>query len=134
MSDVTASGDLNQVIASAVQARIETEVAAALSGSDLMGQYVAAALRQEINVRDAHGYRDRKSTYMREAIDKAIRAATEAAVRKVIAEEAAQIEAEVTKELRRNVKVIAGHLVGKMSEAVESSYGVKVELNYPKGT
>jgi hypothetical protein len=127
-----AAGDLNQVIASAVQARIETQVAAAFSGSDLMAQYVAAALHQKIEVKDRDRYNTRTTTFLRETIDKAIQEATAAAVRRVIAEESAQIEAEVTKELRKNVKVLAAQLVGQVSESTKAPYGVTVTLNYPR--
>lgn len=126
-----AQEDLNTVIASAVQARIETEVATALAGSDIMAQYVAAALHQKITIRDQATYRDRQTTFLREAIDQAIQTATAAAVRKLIAEEAAQIEAEVGKVLRKNAKTIAEQLVGKVVDAAASPYGVKVELSYP---
>jgi hypothetical protein len=125
------TGDLNQVIASAVQARIETDVAAALSGSDLMGQYVAAALHQEITVEK--NYRSRKTTYLREAIDGAIREATKDAIKKVVAEEAEAIEAAVATELRRNVKGMASTLVGSVMKAVDNPYGIKVTLSYPDG-
>jgi hypothetical protein len=125
------SGDLNQVIASAVQARIETEVATAMAGSELMGQYVAAALHEKIEVKDRDTYRTRTTTYLREAIDGAIKAATLAAVQKVIAEEAPAIEAAVAIELRKNVKGIAKTLVGKVAESTESAYGMNIELRYP---
>ena len=127
MSEIT--GDLNQVIASAVQARIETEVAAALSGSELMGQYVAAALTQEITVE--RNYRSRKTTFLKETIDGAVKEATAAAVRKVVAAEAPAIEALVEKEMRKNVKAWASTLVSKIAEKAESPYGLTVELRYP---
>lgn len=127
MSDATQ--DLNQVIASAVQARIETEVLAALSGSEVIAQFVQAALQQPITVRE--NYRDTKTTFLAETIKKTVQEATMAAVRKVVAEEAPAIEAEVTKELRKNVKTIAAQLVGSVEKAVTSPYGVRVELNYP---
>jgi hypothetical protein len=125
------TGDLNQVITSAVQARIESEVAAALSGSELMGQYVAAALTQKIVVEDRGTYRKRETTFLRETIDAAIKAATKAAVQKVIAAEAEAIEAQVAAELRKNVKAIAKTLVGKVAESAESPHGIEVNLKYP---
>lgn len=124
-------GDINQVIASAVQARIESEVAAALAGSDLMNQYVAAALHQKITVRK--GYRDEQTTYLREAIDGAIRAATKAAVAKVVAEEQPAIEKAVVEEMRRDIKGISKTLVGKLAEASAAPYGISVELRYANG-
>lgn len=125
------TGDLNTVIASAVQARIETEVAAALSGSELMGQYVAAALTQTIEVEDRGSYRKRETTFLRETIDKAIKEATAAAVRRVVAAEAEAIEATVAAEIRKNVKGIAKTLTGKLVERAESPHGISVELKYP---
>ncbi len=125
------TGDLNQVIASAVQARIETEVATALAGSDLMTKYVAAALHQPISVRDSGDYRDRKTTYLREAIDNAIRAATKTAIANVVAAEAEAIEKAVAAAIRADIKGIAKSLAGKLVEAAEKPYGVSVALKYP---
>jgi hypothetical protein len=130
MAEVTQ--DLNTVIASAVQARIETEVLAALSGSDVFAQFVNVALNRKIEVKDPNSsYRTRETTYIAETISKAIQAATKAAVEKVIAEEAPQIEAEVTKELRRNVKGLAAQMVGCVVDKAASPYGITVELKYP---
>lgn len=127
--------DLNTVIATAVSARIEAEVAAALSGDAVMSKYVAAALQQEIEVRDGgySGYssRNRKTTFLRQTIDTAIRQATETAVRKVIAEEQEALEAAVATELRRQTKDIAKTLVGQVAEVAQKSHGVRVELVYP---
>jgi len=124
--------DLNSVIASAVQARIETEVASALSGSELMGQYVAAALTQTVKVEK--NYRTRETTYLRETIDQAIQAATKAAVNKVVAESAPEIEKLVATELRRNIKGLSAQIVGNLVEKADSPYGISVEINYPKAS
>jgi predicted 2-oxoglutarate/Fe(II)-dependent dioxygenase YbiX len=121
--------DLNSVIASAVQARIETEVASALSGSELMGQYVAAALTQTIRVEK--NYRSRETTYLRETIDAAIQSATKAAVNKVVAESAPEIEKLVATELRKNLKGISAQIVGNLVEKADSPYGISVEVKYP---
>ena len=125
-----ASNDLNTVISTAVQARIETEVAAALSGSELMSQYVQAALHQPIEVQDRN-YRKRNTTYLRETIDEAMREATKAAVKRVIVEEQDKIEAEVARELRKNVKGIANQLATNMADAAGTAYGMKIEVTYP---
>ena len=128
MADATT--DLNATIASAVQARIETEVAAALSGSDLMAQYVGAALNQPIVV--TRNYRDKKTTYLREAIDNAIREATKATLARVIQEEAPSIEAAIKAELKRNLPAIASGAVEAMGKAAQQTYGMTVELTYHK--
>lgn len=132
MSAENATSDLNAVISSAVQARIETEVAAALAGSELMNQYVAAALTQKIQVGDDRDrYKKRETTFLAETIKQAIREATAAAVRKVVADEQEAIEAAVTTELRKNVKSIAKQITSSVVEAAEKPYGVKVEMLYP---
>lgn len=125
------SNDLNHVISSAVQARIETEVATALAGSNLMVQYVTAALHQTVEVKDRNSYNTRKTTFMRETIDEAIREATKAAVRKVIASEQDKIEAAVTSELRRNIKSVSKKLAGKLAAAAKGPYGMTIEVKYP---
>lgn len=122
--------DLNATITAAVNARIEASVAEALSGNKLISDYVAAALSREITIRDPGGYRDRKTTFLREVIENSVKAATEQAVRKVVAQEQPALEAAVAEELRRNTTAIAAQLVGKMAEATEHAYGVRVELQY----
>jgi hypothetical protein len=133
MKDANVTGDLNQVIASAVQARIETEVATALAGSELMNQYVAAALNQRVQEEPSsrNGYKRVETTFLRQTVETAIRAATKAAVARVIADEAEAIERTVTAEIRKNVKDIAAVLVGKLADAAESAHGINVELRYP---
>jgi hypothetical protein len=126
------SGDLNQVIVSAVQARIEAEVAAALSGDEMIGKYVAAALNQPIEVgRDSYS-RGRRTTYLRETIDTAMREATKAVVTQVIAEEREAIERAVRAELRDRVDGLAVQLVNSAVESVEKPYGLSVTLQYPR--
>lgn len=133
MSETNIAGDLNQVIAGAVQARIESEVAAALSGSDLMSQYVAAALSQTIREEPSgrNNYQRVETTFLRKTIETAICEATKGAVARVIAAELPAIEETVTAELRKNVKEISKTLVGKLADAADSPYGVTVELRYP---
>jgi hypothetical protein len=130
MSSEVVGQDLNQVIASAVQARIETEVIAALTGSEVMAEYVRAALHEPIAVRDSSSYRDRQTTFLAETLRKAYQEAAKAAVAKVLQDEAPAIEAEVAKELRRNVKAIASTLVGGVSEQAKSSYGITLKITY----
>lgn len=125
-------GALDETIAGAVTARIEAEVAAALASSDMIGQYVAAALTQKIKIEDPRDrYSKVETTFLKLTIDKAIQDATKTAVVKVIAAEAEEIERVVAAELRSNVKVIAKALVGNVQDAVEKPYGVNVELRYP---
>lgn len=122
MSDPTP--DLNQVITSAVHARIEAEVLKALSTDDTFARFVTAALQQPIN---GERYGER-TTYLANTLKAAIQEATQVAVAKVVAEQAPAIEAEVAKALRRDIKGIAGTLVASVAGAVRHPYGVKIEL------
>jgi coenzyme F420-reducing hydrogenase delta subunit len=123
--------DLNDVITSAVQARVEAEVAAALSGTDVVKEMVVGILQRKIEVKDGGGYRTRETTVIAEMIDKAMLTATREAIGRVIAEEADAIEAAVAAELRRNVKAVARTLAGQLQETARSSHGLSVELKYP---
>lgn len=125
MSDPTT--DLNQVITSAVHARIEAEVLKALSTDDTFARFVTAALQQKVEDPDNRYARD-KTTYLAVVLKKAIKEAARLAVEKVVAEMAPEIEAEVAKALRRDVKGIAGALVASVGKAVSSPYGLKIEL------
>jgi hypothetical protein len=129
MSEITQ--DLNTVIASAVNARIEAQVAEALAGDAMIGKYVAAALGQTVEIPSRNGYGKDKVTFLKAVLDKATQAATKAAVERVIGEETEAIEKAVRKELRANINTLAVQLVGSVNEAVEKAYGVKVELIYP---
>lgn len=123
--------DLNETIAAAVQARIETEVAAALAGSEFLGQMVASVLHQKIKVEDRHQrYGHRETTFLRETLDRTIETAVKAAVVQAIADEAPAIEAAVTTELRKQVKPLAGVLVDGLKEKADNNYGLRVELRY----
>lgn len=129
MTDPT--GDLNNVITSAVNARIETAVLEALSGDQFFGRLVAVALQREISVRDSSGYRDRKTTFLAHVLESTIRQATEDAARRLVLEQADDIEEAVRKELRRSSSEIAKQLVGAVTEKAKETYGIKVELQFP---
>ena len=122
--------DLNATIASAVNARIEAQVAEAMSGDAVLGQYVQSALRQtvEVNKRDG-GYGKERVTFLSATLGEAIRAATKAAVAAYFAQHADDLEAEVAKALRRNSKDIAVTLIESLTTAAAKPYGVNVAMS-----
>jgi hypothetical protein len=126
----TPSNDLNDVIVSAVNARVETAVLEALSGDEFFGRMVAATLAQKIEVPDG-GYSRRKTTFLAHTLETVIQQAVQDATKRLVTEEAAAIEEAVRKELRRSSGDLAKQLVGSMSDAAEKVYGIKVELQYP---
>lgn len=120
--------DLNAVITSAVNARIEAEVTAALSGDAVIGQFVAKALQARIEV-DRGNYRKEPMPYLTHVLEKAIQEATKAAVTRLLAEEVVAIEDAVRKALRRDLARIASTLTKSLSDAAARTYGVDVHLD-----
>lgn len=127
MTDIAT--DLNATIASAVNARIEAAVLEALSGDEVIGRYVTAALYQPIEV--GSGYSKRKTTFLKETLDGAIRDATKAAVASILATERPLIEDEVRKALRRGVAKMAEGIASSLADNAANGYGVTVELKLP---
>lgn len=121
--------DLNETIATAMQARVEAAVAAELSSSDLFKDYVRAALLQPLTKRV--DYKDVKTTFLRETIDEAIRGAAKTATLKYIEGEMEALEAIVATELRRQTKSIAAGLVEQLAEQAKRTYGIEVKVRYP---
>jgi uncharacterized protein (DUF885 family) len=121
-------GDLNATIASAVNARIEAEVMAALSGDEVIARFVTAALQQKVG---DQRYGKQQRTFLAAALETAIKDATKAAVGRLIEEERPLIEDEIRKALRRNVKTMADSIVGNLADKASSAYGVRVELQLP---
>lgn len=117
--------DLNQVITSAVQARIEAEVLAVLSGDDVFGAFITAALRQPV---EKERYSREQVTWLSKVVEEALKDAARQAVHKAMEDMAPQIQAEVEKAIRRDIKGIAGSLVGSITQAVSAPYGVTVTL------
>jgi hypothetical protein len=126
--------DLNAVITSAVQARIEAEVLAALSGDETFGKFVLAALNQQVEVPKPGGssYDKLRVPWLQAVLSNSIQDATRQAIRKVLEVEAPKLEEAVTAELRKNIKQIAQGLVGAMTESAKSDYSFKIEVT-PRG-
>ena len=130
MATAVIDGDLNATIANAVNARIEAAVTAALSGDEVLGQYVAAALNQPITIdRD---YRKIKTTYQQHTIRSSIQEATKNAITRVLVEDQELIEDEVRKALRRNLAAIASGIAGSLADHAKKGYGVQVTVRLPK--
>lgn len=116
--------DLNATIASAINAKVEAGVLAALSGDEVLGRYVTAALNQEVQV-GTSSYDRKRTTFIHKVILDVVKAAVERAARNLLAED------EVRKALRRQAPEIANQLVGNLAERSKNGYGVRVELQFP---
>src|SRR5690606_27963440 len=115
--------DLNTTIAAAVNARVEAAVMAALSGDELIGRYVSAALTEPV-AQDTYGRKPTK-TYLTTVVTEAIQEATTAAVKELVEAERPKIVEEVKKALRRNLPEVADRLVDGLSLA---RYSVSVNV------
>lgn len=119
-------GDLNQVIASAVNAKIESQVAAALAGDEVIGQYVAAALRQEVQP-DRYNSRS-KTTFLTHTLTSAIQTATKKATAELIAEQEEVIKLEVRKALRGKIGELADAMVDELKSSTGRTDGYRVNV------
>lgn len=129
MSTNNITTDLNATIASAVNARIEAEVAKALSGDEVIGQYVAAALNQEIEVE--RSYRKTKTTWLKHTLRKAMQDSTKAVIQRVLEEELPLIEEEVRKAVKREAGAIAEGIAKSLAERGGRGYGIDVKFRMP---
>jgi len=121
--------DLNATIASAVNARIEAEVFAALAGDDVIKQYVAAALNAPVKVE--RNYRTEEVKWLPHTIRTVMQDATRDAVKRVIAEEAPLIEDEVRRAIKRQASGLAEAFTGALVKQASKSYGLTVSLKLP---
>ena len=125
--------NLNETITAAVKAKVEGELIAALSGDAVIGAFVAAALNQKVTVKNAAGYGTIDVPFITKVLQDAIREQAKAALARLIAEEGVNIEAEVAKALRRDLKHIASSLTKSLVDAADKTYGidVKIDLKMP---
>lgn len=124
--------DLNTTIAAAVSARVEAEVARALSGDEIVGKYIAAALNQVIQI-DRYDSRS-KVTFLHQALRTAFQDMTKAAIAKVLADDAPLIEDEIRKAIRRSSSDLANSIVGNLVQLTSKGYGIQVTLRLPGET
>lgn len=120
--------DLNQTIVSAVNARIEAEMMKALSGDETIATFVTAALRQKVEVKNARTYTTTSEPFLTNVLRNAIQEVTKAACKRLVEESMPDIEAEIAKALRRDVKRIASTLTESLSKAADKAYGFDVHL------
>lgn len=123
--------DLNATIAAAVKAKVEASVMEALAGGELMREYVAAALSQQVDLNPNDRYNNKKVSFLERTLRTAIQKATEDAVRAAILEDMPVLQDEVRRAIKRNSSTMADALCTSLTEAAERAYGVKVELNMP---
>lgn len=123
--------DLNETIAAAVKARVEAEMMKALTGDETIATFVVAALQQ--NVQHEVNYRKVNEPYLTSVLRKTIQEMTKAAVVRLIAEEAPQIEAEIRKALKRETSSIAQALTRSLVDTAGKGYGFNVNLELRSG-
>lgn len=123
---------LDAIIKDAVSTRIEAEVIKALAGDEFIGRMVASALQQQVEVPDPNrSYGKMKVPFLTHTIQTTIRSATEAAVKKVVAEEADAIEEQVRRAVKREAAAFAEGVTSSLLRAAESNYRVGITVKLP---
>lgn len=124
--------DLNDIITSAVHARVEASVLEALSGDHTFGKMVTAALQRPVEIPDPdRGYGKVRVPYVTHLLETTIRTAVADAVKRMVDESHEELEEAVREELKRSRGKIAEQLVSQVSQVAQSARGIKVELQYP---
>ena len=117
--------DINQIIATAVNARVEAAVVEAMTSDGAIRTYVAAALNRPVS----DGYRSREKTFLQHLIQGSVEEQTRA----VVAEEIKGVEEAIRKEVRaalkKSIGVITDSLVdGFVANASGRYPSIKVEF------
>lgn len=118
--------DLNQTIAAAVNARVEAEVLKALSGDAVLSEFVSAALRQPVEVKDNRTYRTEQVPFLTLVLRKAIQEATKAVTQRVVLEETEKLEEYIRKAIRAQLPDLAAGLVKSVTDTATHGYGINV--------
>lgn len=126
-SDDKVALGLDETIAAAVKTRVETEVVRALSGDEVIGRYVAAALAQPVESKGS-SYRTVTEPFMSHILRKAIQEAAKAAAQALILEEMPAIQEEIRKALRRRAGQLAEALATSLVERSKQSYGLAIDI------
>lgn len=110
--------DINQIIANAVNARVEAAVVEAMASDGAIRAYVTAALNQPAGDR----YEDRGKTFLQKLLERTIEQQTQAVVGEElkIAEDA--IRKEVRAALKKSIGVITDSLVDGFVASTSGRY------------
>lgn len=118
--------NLDDTIIAAVNARVEAAVMAALAGDETIGQFVAAALAQEVG-ETGYGRDRRKITFLHQTVSKAIQEMTVTVLAEVLENERDLVETEIRKALRRYIPNIAEGLAENLV-GVSRSGGYRISV------
>lgn len=118
--------DINDIISSAVQARVEASVMEAMSSNGAMQAIVSAALSEQVQVGNSYGPKVPLLTAL-------VQGTIKEQAKQVVAEEvksmSAEIRGEVRKALKKSVGVIADSLVDGFVASAEGRYP-SIEVNF----
>lgn len=110
--------DINQIIASAVNARVEAAVVEALASDGAIRAYVTAALNQPASDR----YEDRGKTFLRRLLERTIEQQTQAVVVEEIKIAEDAIRKEIRAALKKSIGVITDSLVDGFVASASGRY------------
>lgn len=118
--------DLNSVVTSAVNARVEAQVAEALSGGEYMKQFVNAALHTMVK---SNNYGEKDKPLVSFVLEKAIQEQAKQVVNEEIEALKPAIREEVRVALEKSVGVIADSLVDGFVANASGRYP-SIEVNF----
>lgn len=124
-----------EIVAPIVQARIEAAVAEAFTDpKDLIAKMVGCVLDRKVDHEGKHDKYDgyNKYTFIEWLCEDAIRQAANKAVRKWLAENSAKVEATLLRELNKRNKNFAKLIIDGMEKSLESTWTMKVDVNFNK--
>ena len=113
------SNDLNTTITAAVNARVESEILAAMSNSDILQSFVTAALSTKVS----GGYRDKEKTLLSHLLETTI----QEQAKSVVAEEITKMQPAI----REEVRAALAKSVGVISDALVDGFVANASGRYP---
>lgn len=126
------TADLNDIITSAVLARVEAQIAAAFTADGTFEAYVISALQQVIEIPDGTGYGKKRVPFLNHLIQEAVRKSARLAVERYMTEHTEQLARAVERELTNRTDDIAKQMVEQVATKAKETYGVQVSLRWPE--
>lgn len=129
----TPQNDINAVIVSMAKDKINEAVRNAIVGDEIIGAFVRAALQAPVQAYGTDRYNSKTVPFIDNAVTSAIHQAAQNAIRKVVEEQASEIEAAVRAALIAGIPEIAGTLYSRFAGNVSGSgYGFDLKIEVVK--
>lgn len=122
---------IDSVIAEAVNAKVNAAVVEALSGDAVIGQYVANALGQQVELPGPSYGKKETAPFITVVIRNAMQAAVKREIEALLIAEEETVKDEIRKALRREIPSMAERFAKSLSDQAKNTYGVNVQVRLP---